>query len=109
MLSTIAGWLFYLGGLSALALSLPGSAFDSRHAHFWLALGTIGIWRYSLGAIHFLRAMYFQHIVFPRARRAAAAIPPTPAPMTRIEGVFIFIGWVEPGEGGRDVENGKPA
>ncbi|MFP5306161.1 MAG: glycosyltransferase family 2 protein [Gammaproteobacteria bacterium] len=80
MLPTVAGWLFYLGGLSALALSLPGSAFDSQHAHFWLALGAIGIWRYSLGALHFLRGMYFQRVVFPRTKRAAAALGDDAAP-----------------------------
>lgn len=73
-LSTAAGWLLYAGGLSALAVSLPGSAFDADHARFWVALGVIGIWRYSLGAVHFLRALYFLHVVYPQMRARAAKL-----------------------------------
>ncbi len=70
-MSTAAGWMFYLGCLCALAVSLPGTAFDADHARFWVALGVIGIWRYSLGAVHFLRAMYFLNVVYPRTRAIA--------------------------------------
>ncbi|HEY1078369.1 MAG TPA: glycosyltransferase family 2 protein [Fontimonas sp.] len=66
-----AGWMLYVGGLGALAVSLPGTAFDADHARFWVALGVIGVWRYSLGAVHFLRAMYFLNVVYPRSRAAA--------------------------------------
>lgn len=81
LLITASGWLIYVGVLSALAFELPRTAFRPEHAHFWLALGAIGIWRYSIGAIHFLRGQYFQRVVFPRARREAralgdAALPP---------------------------------
>ncbi|MFA5938537.1 MAG: glycosyltransferase family 2 protein [Sinimarinibacterium sp.] len=73
-MSSISGWLLYLGGLCLLAWSLPATAFDPEHAHYWIAIGAIAIWRYSLGALHFLRGMYFQYVAFPRARRAAAAL-----------------------------------
>ena len=81
--ATGSGWLLYLGALAVLALLLPESAFDPRHAHWWVALGTIGLWRYSLGAVHFVRAMLFLHRRFPRLRREAAelqarGVPPAP-------------------------------
>lgn len=81
-LGNTAGWLLYLGLLVLLAVLLPDTAFDPRHAHWWVALGTIGLWRYSLGAVHFVRAMIFLHRRFPRLKRLAAqarkAAPPQP-------------------------------
>lgn len=68
-----SGWVLYLGGLALLAMLLPASAFDARHTHYWVALGAIGLWRYSLGAVHFVRAMLFLHWRFPQHRRAANA------------------------------------
>ncbi len=68
------GWLLYLAALGILALLLPDSAFDSRSVNYWVALGSIGIWRYSLGAIHFARAMLFLHRRFPQIRRETAAL-----------------------------------
>lgn len=73
-MSTISGWLLYLGALCMLAWSLPPTAFEPGHKHFWIAIGAIAIWRYSLGALHFLRGMYFMHVAYPRARRAAEAL-----------------------------------
>ena len=72
-LGSAAGWVLYLGALSLIAVLLPASAFDARHTHYWVALGSIGVWRYSLGAVHFARAMLFLHWRFPRLRRAASA------------------------------------
>ena len=76
-----AGWLIFFAGLGALALIVPESLFDSSSANFILLIGIVGIWRYSIGIIHFLRGMYFLHWVFPRLRRQAddmgeAAMPP---------------------------------
>ncbi len=68
------GWLLYLAVLFVGALLLPQSAFDSQHAHYWVALGSIGVWRYSLGAIHFTRAMWFLRSRFPKLKKQAAAL-----------------------------------
>jgi mannuronan synthase len=80
---TASGWLVYLGALGALALLLPDSAFDPEHATYWVALGAIGLWRYSLGAVHFVRAMIFLHHRYPKLRGDALAArakgaPPAP-------------------------------
>jgi glycosyltransferase Alg8 len=71
MLAALPGWLLFLGAVAALAATLPSGAFHADHAAFWVTLGAIGIWRYSLGAVHFLRGMYFLRVVFPQARRQA--------------------------------------
>ncbi|MCC2658194.1 MAG: glycosyl transferase [Panacagrimonas sp.] len=82
-LVSASGWLIYLGALGAIALLLPETAFDPEHATYWVALGTIGLWRYSLGAVHFVRAMIFLHRRYPKLKRDALAeqakgAPPAP-------------------------------
>ena len=64
-----AGWLFYLALLMGMALLLPRSLFDAESKDFLLILGVVGIWRYSMGAIHFIRGMIFLYLVFPYYRR----------------------------------------
>jgi mannuronan synthase len=73
-IGTAAGWMLYLWVVLALADALPRDAFDPHDRHFLLLIGGIGIWRYGLGIIHFLRAMLFTRVVFPRAREAAEAL-----------------------------------
>ena len=64
-----AGWLFYLTLLMGLALALPTSTFDSESKNFIFLIGAVGIWRYSMGATHFLRGMLFLYVVYPHLRR----------------------------------------
>ncbi|MES2818315.1 MAG: mannuronan synthase [Pseudomonadota bacterium] len=66
-----AGWLFYLSLLMAIALALPRSVFDPDSRDFLLLIGVVGIWRYSMGAIHFVRGMLFLYVVYPHYRRRA--------------------------------------
>ncbi|MDP3856986.1 MAG: glycosyltransferase family 2 protein [Stagnimonas sp.] len=68
------GWLALLGGLLLLAALLPPTTFSPGHKHFLLAIGLIGVWRYTLGFTHFSRALLFLYWTHPRARRAAAAL-----------------------------------
>lgn len=75
------GWVLYLAALATLALLLPETAFDPSHAHWWVALGAIGLWRYTLGAVHFARAMWFLHRVYPRLRARAEALPAAAPPV----------------------------
>jgi mannuronan synthase len=74
------GWILYFGSLAALALVLPTSAFDPQHRGYWVALGAIGVWRYSLGLVHILRAMLFLHRRFPRLRSEMQALQPAATP-----------------------------
>lgn len=64
-----SGWLFYLVFLMALALMLPATTFDSESKDFIFLIGAIGIWRYSMGATHFVRGMLFLYVVYPFLRR----------------------------------------
>lgn len=76
-----AGWLFYISVLGGMALLLPRSIFDPESADFLLLLGAVGIWRYSMGAIHYVRGLIFLYLVYPhqrrRARRLGAAADPS--------------------------------
>ena len=76
-----AGWLFYLAILGGMALLLPHSVFDPQSTDFLLLLGAVGIWRYSMGAIHYVRGVIFLYLVFPfyrrRARRLGTAADPS--------------------------------
>jgi glycosyltransferase Alg8 len=67
----LIGWVLYLWALVLLAMCLPPAVLTPGTAEFLLLIGAIGIWRYSLGATHFLRAMIFLHRVFPRHRAQA--------------------------------------
>lgn len=69
-----AGWLLYLTSLGGLALLLPSDLFVPGSENFLLLIGAIGLWRYGMGAIHFVRGMIFLHLVYPRYRRKAARL-----------------------------------
>lgn len=76
----LAGWLLYFWVLALLALSLQPSTLSSGQTDFLLLIGGIGLWRYSLGLVHFLRAMVFLHWVYPRHRARAEALGKTAVP-----------------------------
>ncbi|UZE97980.1 glycosyltransferase family 2 protein [Alkalimarinus alittae] len=69
LLDNASGWIFYLVVLSGIALLLPEETFIPSSKEFLFVIGAIGIWRYSMGVIHFIRGMIFLHIVFPHYRR----------------------------------------
>jgi glycosyltransferase Alg8 len=75
-----AGWLFYLGLLMGLALALPPSLFNSDSKDFIFLIGAVGIWRYSMGATHFVRGMLFLYVVYPLLRRKVRKLGPDAAP-----------------------------
>ena len=65
------GWALLAAALAGLAELLPPTLFQPGHADFLLLIGGVALWRYSLGLVHFVRAMLFLHWVFPSARAAA--------------------------------------
>jgi glycosyltransferase Alg8 len=76
-----AGWLVYFWALALLAEQVPDSPLNTGQVNLLLLVGTIGIWRYSLGITHFLRSQIFVRLVYPQHRRAAqrlgdAGMPP---------------------------------
>jgi len=79
-LRTAAGWLLLVITLMGMALLLPRSTFDPESTDFILLLGVIGIWRYSMGAVHFVRGMIFLYLVFPWYRRKVRQLGAAAAP-----------------------------
>lgn len=51
-LNQASGWMLYLSLLMLLALALPRTVFDPEARDFILLIGIVGIWRYSMGAMH---------------------------------------------------------
>lgn len=68
----ILGHALYLMVLAILLSSLPLGGLDGTEGVI-LALGIIGLWRYSWAAINFGRAAWYQAIAYPRQRRKAEA------------------------------------
>ena len=69
-----AGHALYVLALSALVLQLPATALDPQSTQFLLILGLVGVWRYSWGALHFIRSLIYRRAVFPRWRAEADAL-----------------------------------
>lgn len=77
----LAGWLPYLWLILGLTALLQLEGIHSGQMRTVALIGGVGLWRYSLGFLHFVRAMIFLYLVFPEARRAAtrlgaAGLPP---------------------------------
>ena len=76
-----AGLALFTAALAAAVSALPAAALDPGAKTFLFAIGAIALWRYSWGAINFIRSLVYRHIVFPRWRRRAdscgdSALPP---------------------------------
>lgn len=76
-----SGWLIFFSVLGSFALLVPQDFFLPESDKFILLIGVIGIWRYSIGIIHFVRGMWFMHWAFPMLRKKAdlladEAMPP---------------------------------
>ena len=69
-------WVAVIGVLIAGAVAQPA---DEGILATLVIVGTIGLWRYSIGALHFLRGLWFQRVTFPRYRRLAAASSAAPS------------------------------
>ncbi|MDP6391223.1 MAG: glycosyltransferase, partial [Alphaproteobacteria bacterium] len=64
--------LFLYFGVCYFALdSLPNTLWDPEVRRATLLIGALGIWRFGWWFIHFIRAMIYRHIVFPRMRERA--------------------------------------
>ncbi|MCB1968998.1 MAG: glycosyltransferase [Geminicoccaceae bacterium] len=61
----------YILLLAAVLLHAPPELLDPHAREFVFIIGIVGIWRYSWGFVHFLRALIYKNISFPRWRRYA--------------------------------------
>ena len=67
---TMACWLGAIGGLIAL---IPARALDPADVAFLATMGAVGVWRWSWGGLHLLRALIYVRHTFPMIRRRAEA------------------------------------
>jgi mannuronan synthase len=63
----------YLLALAALALHAPEVVWQPGSREFVVILGALGVWRYSWGAVHFVRSLIYRHGHFPKLRQQADA------------------------------------
>lgn len=61
--------ILYLVALVALLVHAPAAIWQPGTREFVFILGWIGIWRYSWGALHLVRSLWYRLRVFPRWRR----------------------------------------
>jgi glycosyltransferase Alg8 len=71
--SGVVGFSFYTLGILVLALLLRHVTVLPISAQFAAVIGTLAIWRYSWGLIHFSRSLIYRKIVFPDLRARAEA------------------------------------
>lgn len=74
--SYIAGAAIYLGVMMLLVALLPPALSFNRM--LLLPFGAVGVWRWSWGGMHLIRAITYKRLIFPRLRRASAAASPPP-------------------------------
>ena len=64
----------YVLVLAALAVFAPSGVWRPETGAFLFVLGWIGVWRWSWGAIHLVRSIWYRAVVFPRWRAQADAL-----------------------------------
>lgn len=69
--SGAAGFLLYTIGLVMLASLLQHVSITPISALFAAIIGTLALWRYSWGLVHFCRSLIYRKVVFPALRGEA--------------------------------------
>ncbi len=67
------GFSFFTAGLLLMGWFLPKIPLGSDSKPFLITIGTIALWRYGWGLVHFIRSYTYRHFVFPSLRRAVTA------------------------------------
>jgi glycosyltransferase Alg8 len=76
----IAGWMAFGVFVLWLITLLPAAAYVPGTRVYLFALGALGIWRYSLRLVHFVRAQVFLRKEFPRIKKSAQLLGEAAAP-----------------------------
>ncbi len=63
------GWACLGLVITLLASAISADYLDADNKKFIFLIGALGAWRYGNAAMHYCRAMFFLHLVFPRLRR----------------------------------------
>jgi glycosyltransferase Alg8 len=70
---SVGAHVLYVVAVAAFAAALPPQAYGAVSAGVVGTIGFLAIWRYGWGFLHFIRALVFRKMVFPRMREAADA------------------------------------
>lgn len=73
--ATAFGWLLLAGCGVLLYAQITAHPVPASVVPFFFAFGVIGTWRWLWVGLHFVRALIYQWIVYPRHRRKAAEAP----------------------------------
>ena len=63
-----AGLAVYTACLCLAAFMLPDIKVDKVSTNFLLGIGFLAAWRYSWGALHYIRSLFYRKFLFPRWR-----------------------------------------
>ena len=78
---TMCGWLLWFSVVGILFLVVPEGTFDENSPNYLFIIGALGIWRYGVGIMHYIRGMVFIYIIFPHQRKwaykAVERVPPS--------------------------------
>ena len=90
----------YLLALTALVVHAPTSLWSPGTGAFIFVLGWIGVWRWSWGALHLVRSLWYRRRVFPhwRAQAEALAQPETAGELLASEAFIIVTSYRIPAE-----------
>jgi len=66
--------LLYFSGCFILLSALPNSIWDPAAHEFVYIIGILGIWRYAWWLNHWVRALIYERVTYPRIRARAEAI-----------------------------------
>ena len=64
----------YLVALAALAVHAPEVIWQPGSREFFVIIGVLGVWRYSWGAVHFVRSLIYRRRSFPALRQQAMSL-----------------------------------
>jgi len=67
------GFVIYTVLLAGSCFLLPPVALQPGSGQFIFVVGTLAIWRYSWGILHFIRHFLYRYSVFPKLRKTADA------------------------------------
>ena len=77
----MCGWLLWFSVVGILCLAVPEGTFDENSPNYLFIIGALGIWRYGVGIMHYIRGMIFIYIIFPHQRKwankAVERLPPS--------------------------------
>jgi mannuronan synthase len=79
-LNYISGWLLCFSVLGFFVSLLPRNLFDPLSHEFIFIIGAVGLWRYGVGIVHFVRGIIFLYLVYPYFKKKMLRMGDAAAP-----------------------------